>query len=245
MWGMEIRCRMGIWDATMEFPFQGQGSILPVGFGGLKWNFHSGEKIHSTHRVPFCKVEFPFWGAIFHQMSKNRGSRMETVLQMQPMQVCFVGGGSRRSHAVHLAHKAPNCRSLQPVAWGLREPARIRMKAQRIGVGNRANPNLAKPAGRACALGPNCPVASRAALALHAGLPQAERWNCFTPTLSIHELTDEEFRREFCYLAMEGWFLLPLHIFSIVASPARTDPFCRAPAGSSICFCVLFDRGWR
>jgi hypothetical protein len=44
MWGMEIHCGKGIWDATMEFPFQGQGSILPIGLGGLKWNFHSGGK---------------------------------------------------------------------------------------------------------------------------------------------------------------------------------------------------------
>jgi hypothetical protein len=74
MWGMEIRCGMGIRDATMEFPFQGEGSILPIGFGVLKWNFHSGEKIHSAHRVPFCRMEFPFWGAIFQKQGPQNGN---------------------------------------------------------------------------------------------------------------------------------------------------------------------------
>jgi hypothetical protein len=110
------------------------------------------------------------------------------VLQLKPMQVCFVKGvGSPRSHAGHLACKAPVCRSLQPIAWGLREPAQSHMKAERTRSGNHANPDLAKQAGRACAMGANCPTARSAALALQAGLPQAETWSCLTPTLSINE----------------------------------------------------------
>jgi hypothetical protein len=121
------------------------------------------------------------------------------VLQLKPMQVCFVRGvGSPRSDAGNLAHNAPVCRSLHPITLGLREPAQTHVKVQWIGVGNRANPDLAKQASRACAMGSNCPATSRAALALQAGLPQAETWSCLTPTLSTNEFADEEFPREFC-----------------------------------------------
>jgi hypothetical protein len=82
MWEMEIRCGMGILEATMELPFQELGSVLRTGFGGLKRSFHSGENVHSTHRVPFCRMEFPFWDEIFHQINENRGHRMEMVSQM-------------------------------------------------------------------------------------------------------------------------------------------------------------------
>jgi hypothetical protein len=53
---------------------------------------------------------------------------------------------------------------------------------------NRANPNLAKQAGRACVMGSKHPTTSSAALALQASLPQAETWSCSTPTLPINEL---------------------------------------------------------
>jgi hypothetical protein len=42
---METHCGIGAWKATAEFPFRAQGSILQAGFGGLKWNFNSGEKV--------------------------------------------------------------------------------------------------------------------------------------------------------------------------------------------------------
>jgi hypothetical protein len=75
------------------------------------------------------------------------------------------------------------------------------MKAQRIRVGDRANPDLAKRAGRAHAMGSNCP-ASNAALALQASLPQAKTWSCLTRTLSINEANRFEFQREFCHLGV-------------------------------------------
>jgi hypothetical protein len=37
------------------------------------------------------------------------------------------------------------------------------------------------------AMGPSCLATCRAALALQAGLPQAETWSCLTPTLHIDE----------------------------------------------------------
>jgi hypothetical protein len=72
----------------------------------------------------------------------------------------------------------------------------IGLKAERTWSGGRANPDLAKQAGRACALGPNCLTTCIAALALQAGLPQAETRSCLTPTLPIEELTVPEFRAE-------------------------------------------------
>jgi hypothetical protein len=133
----------------------------------------------------------------FH-CSKLIASVARPVLQLKPMQVCFVRGvGSPRSHARNLACNAPVCRSPQPpITWGLREPARIHTKTERTQSGDRANPDLAKQAGRACAMGSNCPITSSAALALQAGLPQAKTWSCLTPTLSTDEFTDEEFRRK-------------------------------------------------
>jgi hypothetical protein len=79
-------------------------------------------------------------------------------------------------------HTMPQCAK---DAWSLREPARTHTKAKWKWGGNCASPDLAKQAGRACAMGPNCLVTSRAALALHAKLPQAETWSCLTLTLSI------------------------------------------------------------
>jgi hypothetical protein len=60
-------------------------------------------------------------------------------------------------------------------------------ESQRIGVGNRANPDLAKQASRAHAMGPNCLATSRAALALQASQPQAGVRSCSTSTPSIDE----------------------------------------------------------
>jgi hypothetical protein len=60
-------------------------------------------------------------------------------------------------------------------------------ESQQIGVGNRANPDLAKQASRACVVGPNCLTTSRAALALQASQPQAGVRSCLTSTLSINE----------------------------------------------------------
>jgi hypothetical protein len=72
MWEMEIRCGMGIWDATMEFPFQEQGSILPIGFGGLKWNFRSGKK--SIRHIGFHSAEWNFhFGTRFFTESTKTG----------------------------------------------------------------------------------------------------------------------------------------------------------------------------
>jgi hypothetical protein len=58
------------------------------------------------------------------------------------------------------------------------------MKAKRKWSGNRANPDLAKQAGRACAMGPKHPTTSSAALALQASLPQAKTWSCLNPNLA-------------------------------------------------------------
>jgi hypothetical protein len=115
----------------------------------------------------------------------------------KPMQVRFAeGGGSPCSHAKDLACNAQVCRSLQTIAWGLGEPAQTNAKAQQIGAGDCANPGLAKRAGGACAMGPKHSTTSRAALALHASLPQTETWSCSTRTLPTDEPTDlAELRR--------------------------------------------------
>jgi hypothetical protein len=39
-------------------------------------------KFHSTHGIPFCRMEFPFWDVIFPKINKNRDPRMEMVLHM-------------------------------------------------------------------------------------------------------------------------------------------------------------------
>jgi hypothetical protein len=62
-------------------------------------------------------------------------------------------------------------------------------KPERAQSSNRANPNLAKQAGRACAMGSKHPATSSAALALQASLPRAETWSCLTPTSPIDELS--------------------------------------------------------
>jgi hypothetical protein len=54
-------------------------------------------------------------------------------------------------------------------------------------VGNRANPDPAKQASRACVVGPNCLTTSRAALALQASQPQVGVRSCLTSSLSIDE----------------------------------------------------------
>jgi hypothetical protein len=81
------------------------------------------------------------------------------------MQVCFARGvGSPCSHAKDLAHSAQVCRSLQLIAWGLREPAHGRPTDRSW------QPCKSKQAGRAHAMSSNCPMTSSAALALQASL---------------------------------------------------------------------------
>jgi hypothetical protein len=102
----------------------------------------------------------------------------ETSPCSQLMQVCFVRGvGSPCSHAGHLALIAPVCNQLLRASESRHGSTQMPERARSI---NRANPNLAKQAGRAHAMGPKHPMTSNAALALQASLPLIDHLSCET-----------------------------------------------------------------
>jgi hypothetical protein len=110
-------------------------------------------------------------------------------LKVQPINCLKSGAGSAAQTRLTLLscqRFGTQCPSLQRVL-GASESGRDPRESPTDRSWNRANPSLAKQAGRACAMGPNCPATSRVALALQAGPPQAERWSCLTPTLSSDE----------------------------------------------------------
>jgi hypothetical protein len=119
-------------------------------------------------------------------------SSCERGLQLKPMQVCFVRGlGSPCSQAGHLAHIAPVLNGCLGPPGSMRGPTLESMDQN----WNRANPGHAKHAGRACVMGSNCLITSRAALALQASRPLAKTWSCGTPTPSGMSHTQNSSKR--------------------------------------------------
>jgi hypothetical protein len=81
----------------------------------------SGRHLGQQRRV--LEQELPACSAADHlnglSIAANRSSQDRSCFK--PMQACFVrGDGSPCSHARQLAFTVPDCRSLQPIAWGLR-----------------------------------------------------------------------------------------------------------------------------
>jgi hypothetical protein len=116
----------------------------------------------------------------------------------QALQVCFVRGiGPPCSHAKDLACNAPVSERFLGSHRASQRASTDPHERPTDWSWNRANPDLAKRAGRARAMGPNCLTTSSAPLALQASPPQAERRSCLTPTLSIDE-PHTKLRRELC-----------------------------------------------